>query len=149
MRTMGLDLGEKTIGVAISDELGWTAQGVTTVRRSKPSADFLALEKLASEREVARVVIGLPLHLDGREGPEAVRARKFGEAVSKRLGLPVEFWDERLSTVAAEKALLEGDASRAKRRKVIDQVAATLILQGWLDAQRGGVGRTSEAEAPE
>ena len=135
MRTMGLDVGSKTVGVAISDELGWTAQGVTTVRRTNLKADLAALRGLIDGAEVTRVVVGLPLHMDGSEGERAGLSRQFGAALERATGLPIEFWDERLTTVAAERALLEGDVSRAKRRQVIDQVAASLILQGWLDAQ--------------
>ena len=136
MRTMGLDLGTKTIGVAISDGLGLTAQGVTTVRRTSLKADLAALATLAREHEVSRVVLGLPLNMDGSEGPRAEASRKFAETLGTHLGVPVELWDERLSTVAATRTLLEADVSRARRREVIDQVAAQFILQGWLDAHR-------------
>ncbi len=141
MRVMGLDVGTKTIGVAVSDELGFTAQGVTTVRRVGPKKDIEALKVIADERQVELIVVGLPLNLDGSEGPRAKACRTFGEAVTAGTGLPAIYWDERLTTVAAERALLEGDVSRAKRKKVIDQVAATLILQGWLDAQPQGESR--------
>jgi len=132
---MGLDVGTKTVGVAVSDPLGITAQGVTTVRRTGLKRDLAALEALAREREVTRAVVGLPINMDGSEGPRAEASRAFARALEQALGIPVELWDERLSTVAAERALLEADVSRAKRREVIDQVAATLILQGWLDAR--------------
>ncbi|MFP2908187.1 Holliday junction resolvase RuvX [Pyxidicoccus sp. 3LFB2] len=136
MRTMGLDLGTKTIGVAVSDGLGLTAQGVTTVRRTSLKADLAALSALAKEHEVSRVVLGFPLNMDGSEGPRAEASRKFAETLGSALGVPVELWDERLSTVAATRTLLEADVSRARRREVIDQVAAQFILQGWLDAHR-------------
>jgi putative Holliday junction resolvase len=136
MRTMGLDVGTKTVGVAVSDGLGLTAQAITTVRRTNLKADLAALTELAREHEVSRVVVGLPLNMDGTEGPRAEASRKFAEAVGQALGVPVEFWDERLSTVAAERTLLEADLTRARRRQVIDQVAAQFILQGWLDARR-------------
>jgi putative Holliday junction resolvase len=136
MRTMGLDLGTKTIGVAVSDGLGLTAQGVTTVRRTSLKADLAALATLAKEHEVSRVVLGLPLNMDGSEGPRAEASRKFADTLGTTLGVPVELWDERLSTVAATRTLLEADVSRARRREVIDQVAAQFILQGWLDAHR-------------
>ncbi len=132
---MGLDVGSKTVGVAVSDALGITAQGVTTVRRTGLKRDLAALEALAREHEVTRAVVGLPINMDGTEGPRAEASREFARALEQALGIPVELWDERLSTVAAERALLEADVSRAKRRQVIDQVAATLILQGWLDAR--------------
>jgi putative Holliday junction resolvase len=136
MRTLGLDVGTKTIGVAVSDGLGLTAQAVTTIRRSNLKADLAALSALAREHEGSCVVVGLPLNMDGSEGPRAEASRTFAEAVTQALGVPVEFWDERLSTVAAERTLLEADLSRARRRQVIDQVAAQFILQGWLDARR-------------
>ena len=135
---MGLDVGSKTIGVAISDELGLTAQGLTTVRRSNLKADLAGLEAIAAEHRVDRLVVGLPLNMNGTEGPRAAESRKLGEAAAKALELPVEYWDERLSTVAAERVLIEADLSRKKRRGVIDQVAASIILQGWLDARRPG-----------
>jgi putative pre-16S rRNA nuclease len=136
MRTLGLDVGTKTIGVAVSDGLGLTAQAITTIRRTNMKADLAALSELAREHEASRLVVGLPLNMDGSEGPRAEASRKFAEVAGKELDLPVEFWDERLSTVAAERTLLEADLTRARRRQVIDQVAAQFILQGWLDARR-------------
>jgi putative Holliday junction resolvase len=133
---MGLDVGTKTVGVAISDGLGLTAQGVTVVRRKTFKADLAALKRLVAEHEVSHLVVGLPLNMDGTEGPRAEASRAFGQSLAEATGLPVDYWDERLSTVAAERALLEADVSRARRREVIDQVAASLILQGWLDARR-------------
>ncbi len=133
---MGLDLGTKTIGVAVSDGLGLTAQGVTTVRRTSLKADLAALATVVSEHEVTHVVLGLPLNMDGSEGPRAEASRKFADTLTQSLGVTVELWDERLSTVAATRTLLEADVSRARRREVIDQVAAQFILQGWLDARR-------------
>jgi putative Holliday junction resolvase len=132
---MGLDVGTKTVGVAISDALGMTAQGITVVRRRSLKADLAQLQQLVAEYEVSRLVVGLPLNMDASEGPRAAASREFGARLADATGLPVEYWDERLSTVAAERALLEGDVSRARRKEVIDQVAASLILQGWLDAQ--------------
>ena len=136
MRTLGLDVGTKTIGVAASDALGLTAQTVTTVRRTQLKADLAALAALVREYEAERFVVGLPLNMDGSEGPRAEATRRFVTALTEALGLPVELWDERLSTVAAQRTLLEADLSRAKRREVIDQMAAQFILQGWLDARR-------------
>jgi putative holliday junction resolvase len=135
MRVMGLDVGTKTVGVAVSDELGITAQALTTLRRSGFREDVRALEALVREHQVNRFVVGLPLHMDGREGDSAQTARRLGDALGERTGLPVEYWDERLTTSAAQRALLEADVSRRKRKEVIDQVAAALILQGWLDAR--------------
>jgi putative holliday junction resolvase len=137
MRAMGLDVGTKTVGVAISDELGLTAQGVPTVRRQNLKQDLAALATLAEEHGVTVVVVGLPLNMDGSEGPRAEASRAFGALVTERLGLPVEYWDERLTTVEAQRVLLAADVSRQKRKQVIDQLAAGLILQGWLDARRG------------
>jgi putative holliday junction resolvase len=132
---MGLDVGTKTVGVAVADELGLTAQPITVVRRSSLKKDLADLLALARERSVDRFVVGLPLNMDGSEGPRAQATRKFGDALATASGLPIIYQDERLTTVAAERALLEADVSRARRREVIDQVAATIILQGWLDAQ--------------
>lgn len=132
---MGLDVGTKTVGVAVSDALAMTAQGVTTVRRTNIRADLAELRRLIEEHEVTHVVIGLPLNMDGSEGPRAQASRAFGDALVKATGVSIEYQDERLTTVAAERALLEGDVSRKKRKQVIDQIAAQLILQGWLDAR--------------
>ncbi len=136
MRALGLDYGTKTIGVAVSDGLGLTAQTVTTIRRTNLKADLAALGELVREYEAERFVVGLPLNMDGTEGPRAEATRRFVDALTQTLGLPVELWDERLSTVAAQRTLLEADLSRAKRREVIDQMAAQFILQGWLDARQ-------------
>ena len=133
-RTFGLDVGTKTVGVAVSDGLGLTAQPVTTLRRTNLRADLTELRRLAEQHEVEHVVVGLPLNMNGTEGPSAAEARRFGDAVARSLGLQVEYWDERLTTTAANRVPLEADLSRARRRAVVDQVAATLILQGWLDA---------------
>ena len=135
VRVMGLDVGTKTVGVAVADELGFTAQPITVIRRSNLKADLSELIRLAQDREVDRFVIGLPLNMDGSEGPRALATRKFGDALAKASSLTIIYQDERLTTVAAERSLLEADVSRSKRREVIDQVAASLILQGWLDAQ--------------
>jgi putative Holliday junction resolvase len=135
MRTLGLDVGTKTIGVAVSDGLGLTAQTVTTIRRTSLKADLAALTELVREYEAERFVVGLPLNMNGTEGPRAEATRKFVDTLTQALGLPVELWDERMSTMAATRTLLEADLSRAKRREVIDQMAAQFILQGWLDAK--------------
>jgi putative holliday junction resolvase len=138
MRTMGLDVGTRTVGVAISDALGITAQGVTTVRRTNLRTDLAALRELVTSHEVGLLVVGLPLNMDGTEGERARASRAFGDAVGKATGLPVEYQDERLSTVAAQRVLLEADLSRHKRKQVVDQVAAQFILQAWMDRQPGG-----------
>ena len=136
MRALGLDLGTKTIGLAVSDELGITAQGLTTLERRGPRKDLEALAERVTEFTIDRFVIGLPLNMDGSEGPRAEFTRKFGTGLEEATKLPVIYWDERLTSVAAHRALSEIGASRKKRKEVIDQVAAVLILQGWLDSQR-------------
>jgi putative Holliday junction resolvase len=143
---MGLDPGEKTIGVAVSDGMRQVASPLETIRRGKFAADAARLLEIAKTRALCGIVIGLPLNMDATEGPRAQSARAFARNLSRLTELPIAFWDERLSTVAAERALLEADASRAKRRAVIDSVAAGLILQGALDRLRhlGGAGFTEE-----
>lgn len=133
MRILGLDVGEKTIGVALSDPMGWTAQGITTIRRTGMTADVQALLDLINEYEVEEVLIGLPLNMDGSRGPSAAKARKLGDALGQLCPCKITYRDERLSTVAAQKTLLEGDVSRRGRKKVIDKMAAVFILQGYLD----------------
>ena len=130
---MGLDLGTKTIGVAVSDALRVVASPLETIRRTRFGADAAALLALAGPRAVAGIVLGLPRNMDGTEGPRAQSARAFARNLSRLTDLPMTFWDERLSTVAAERALLEADASRRRRGEVIDHVAAGYILQGALD----------------
>ena len=136
MRAMGLDVGTKTVGVALSDELGLTAQALTTVRRSGMRADLGELLLLIEAHQVSQLVVGLPLNMNGSESTSAQTARQLGDALAAKSGLAIEYWDERLSTVAADRILLEANLSRAKRRKVVDQLAAAIILQGWLDAHR-------------
>jgi putative Holliday junction resolvase len=135
MRAVGLDLGTRTIGLAVSDELGLTAQGLETLERKSLKKDLAALVKLAKDYQADRFILGLPLNMDGTEGPRAAATRKFGDALAEASQLSVLYQDERLTTVAAQRVLLEGNVSRQKRRAVVDQIAATLILQSWLDAQ--------------
>ncbi len=135
MRAMGLDVGSKTVGVALSDALRITAQALVTVRRTNQRDDLLTLRKLVQENEVTTLVVGLPLHMNGTEGDSAAAARKLGQALGEATQLDVIYWDERLTTTAAHRLLREANASRKKRKEVIDQVAAALILQGWLDSQ--------------
>ncbi len=138
MRILGLDVGSKTIGVAVSDPMGWTAQGITTIQRKSLSLDLTEIEKIIRDFEVEKIVVGHPLRMDGTEGSQAALIQKFVEDLKKRFEkFPVILWDERLSTVAAERTLLEADLSRAKRKKVINQMAAVFILQGFLDSLRG------------
>ena len=132
----GLDLGTKTIGVAVSDGLRQVASPITVIRRQKFTLDATALLKIATERALAGLILGLPRNMDGSEGPRAQSTRAFARNLSNMTQLPIGFWDERLSTVAAERALLEADTSRKRRAEVIDQVAAGYILQGALDRLR-------------
>ncbi len=136
MRAMGLDVGERTIGVAVSDPTWLIAQGVKTIDRTKIESDLDELRRLVQEYEVGVLVVGRPLHLNGRMSAQAWRIDKFVALLEQRLGLPVERQDERLSTVAAERALIEGGVSRKDRKKVIDKQAATWFLQNWLDGHR-------------
>ena len=135
MRIMGLDVGEKRIGIAISDEMGWTAQGHSVLVREKLSRDLVKLAALCTEYEIERIVIGFPRNMNGTVGPKGVEIEKFGRVVQEHLDLPLEYWDERLTTVAAERVLLEANVSRQKRKAVIDMLAAVNILQGYLDRQ--------------
>ncbi|OIJ07680.1 Holliday junction DNA helicase RuvA [Anaerobacillus arseniciselenatis] len=136
MRILGLDVGTKTIGVAVSDELGWTAQGVETIRRSEedPQQDWDKLASLVTNLEIDKVVVGLPKNMNGTIGPSGEACQQFAEEVKQRFDLPIVLWDERLTTVAAERMLVAADMSRKKRKKVIDKMAAVMILQGYLDS---------------
>lgn len=129
----GLDLGDKTIGVAVSDGLRQVASPLQTIRRVKFTQDAEALLALVAARGIGGLVMGLPRNMDGTEGPRAQGTRAFARNLSRLTDLPIGFWDERLSTVAAERALLEADTSRKRRSEVIDHVAAGYILQGALD----------------
>lgn len=129
----GLDYGEKTVGVAVSDRMRRVATPLETIRRTKFTADAERLLAICAAREIGGLVLGLPLNMDGSEGPRVQSTRAFARNLSRLTDLPIAFWDERLSTVAAERALLEADTSRARRKEVIDHVAAGYILQGALD----------------
>ena len=129
----GLDLGTKTIGVAVSDSFLTVATPLETVRRKKFGVDAARLLEIAAERDLGGFVLGLPRNMDGSEGPRCQSTRAFARNLSRLTDLPIGFWDERLSTVAAERALLEADTSRARRAEVIDHVAAGYILQGVMD----------------
>ncbi|MCR6110297.1 Holliday junction resolvase RuvX [Bacillus sp. A301a_S52] len=137
MKILGLDVGTKTIGVAVSDELGWTAQGVETIKREENDLDgaFKRLEELIVDHQIAKIVVGLPKNMNGTIGPSGEACQEFAKELSQRTDLTVEMWDERLSTVAAERMLVSADVSRKKRKKVIDKMAAVMILQGYLDRQ--------------
>lgn len=129
----GLDFGEKTIGVSVSDRLRSVASPLLTIRRVKFTDDAAELLRIVTAREIVGLVLGLPRNMDGSEGPRAQATRAFARNLSRLTDLPISFWDERLSTVAAERALLEADTSRKRRKEVIDHVAAGYILQGALD----------------
>jgi len=133
---MGLDLGDKTIGVAVSDVLLSVASPLETIRRKKFGVDAARLMDIAEARQIGGILLGLPRNMDGTEGPRCQSTRAFARNLSRLTDLPITFWDERLSTVAAERALLEADTSRKRRAEVIDNVAASYILQGALDRLR-------------
>ncbi len=136
-RILGLDFGSVTTGVAVSDALGITAQGLETIWRkeeNKLRKTCARVEELCAEYEVGTIVIGLPKNMNNTEGERAAKSREFGEMLARRTGLPVVFWDERLTTLASEKVLMEAKVRRENRKEVIDQIAASLILQGYLDS---------------
>ena len=132
---MGLDIGDKRIGVALSDPLGLVAQAFEVVER-KGDRVFSRLEEIIANFGVKEIVVGLPLKEDGSVGPQAEKVLTFAKELETRLGLPIKFWDERYSTQEAEKILLEADQSRSKRKKARDKVAAAIILQGYLEMRR-------------
>lgn len=136
VRIMGLDVGDKTIGIAISDPLGITAQGITTIRRKGIKTDVIELREIIEEYSVQKVVIGLPKNMNNTLGPQGDKVVKFSEKFKEKFDLEVIFQDERLSTVSAERMLISSDVRRDKRKKVIDKVAATYILQTYLDTIR-------------
>ncbi len=136
MRIMGLDYGSKTIGVAISDPLGWTAQGIETITRKDPGNLIASLERLVElveSYEIERVVVGMPLNMDNTSGERVDRTTYFIKRLEKVLSVPIETMDERLSTMSAERILIEGGVRRENRKEHIDKIAATLILQTYLD----------------
>jgi putative Holliday junction resolvase len=136
MRIMGLDFGSKTVGVAVSDSLFLTAQGVEIIRRkeeNKLRQTLARIEELIREYEVQEIVLGLPLNMDDSEGPRALLTREFKEKLERRTALPVSLWDERLTTVEADDIMMEMGIRREDRKNYVDMIAATLILQGFLD----------------
>lgn len=133
MRIMALDVGSQTIGVAVSDLFGWTAQGLETIRHTTREADFKRLRELVDEYKVEEFVLGMPLNMNGTKGMRAERTEAFAEELAKAFPeIPYHFWDERLTTVMAQKQLIAADVSRKKRKKVIDKMAAVVILEGYL-----------------
>ena len=135
-RTMALDVGDKRIGIAVSDLLGITAQGLETYERRSLEADLAHIKELCMKQNVSKIVCGFPKNMNGTIGPQAQKVSVFAKEVEEATGLPLVFVDERLTTVFAERALLEADVSRKKRRMVIDKLAAVTILQGYLDTNQ-------------
>ncbi|HLU23069.1 Holliday junction resolvase RuvX [Lederbergia graminis] len=138
MRIMGLDVGSKTVGVAISDEMGWTAQGIETIAidENRNRFGFDRLREIIEEYNVSEIIVGLPKNMNNTIGPRGEASQMFAENLQSTFQIPVKMWDERLSTMAAERVLLEADVSRKKRKKVIDKMAAVMILQGYLDSRQ-------------
>jgi putative holliday junction resolvase len=136
-RILGLDVGSKRIGLAISDPLGITAQGLETLHRQNKRFDFARLEQILREHHVAEIVIGLPLRMTGGEGIQAEKMQVFADEIRRRFRLPVHLWDERLTSAQANRLLRETDMSIKRRSEVVDQMAAVLILQSWMDARSG------------
>ncbi|PRS15823.1 Holliday junction resolvase RuvX [Bacillus pumilus] len=136
MRILGLDLGTKTLGVAISDEMGWTAQGIETIKIDEAGGEFglSRLSEIVSQYGTDKIVLGFPKNMNGTVGPRGEASQSFAKVLENTYNVPVVLWDERLSTMAAEKMLISADVSRQKRKKVIDKMAAVMILQGYLDS---------------
>lgn len=143
-RVLALDVGDRRIGIAVSDELGVTAQGVTTLHRRSWASDLGEIARLVDRWEVEAIVVGLPLTLDGTVGPRAQTIHAFIKRLESAVSMPILTWDERFSTVTAERVLIDADLSRAKRRQVVDKTAAVVILQHFLDARshQGGDARS-------
>ncbi|GIP20773.1 Holliday junction resolvase RuvX [Paenibacillus sp. J22TS3] len=135
MRILGLDYGDRRIGAAVSDTFGWTAQGLETIERRGDESELKRIAGLVKEYEAEEIVVGLPKNMNGTVGPRGEICIEFAEKLRQVLGLPVHLWDERLTTVSAQRTLLEADVSRKKRKQVVDQLAATLILQNFLDSK--------------
>ncbi|MEG2353219.1 MAG: Holliday junction resolvase RuvX [Clostridium sp.] len=136
MRILGLDIGDKTIGIAVCDPLGYTAQGMMTIRRKTEEKDIVELKRICDEYSVETIVSGLPKNMNGTIGEQGNKVLAFCEVIKKQLNLPVEMWDERLTTVAAHRLMIEADFSRKKRKGLVDKIAATYILQGYLDRKK-------------
>ncbi|KYD32881.1 Holliday junction resolvase RuvX [Parageobacillus toebii NBRC 107807] len=138
MRVLGLDLGTKTLGVAVSDELGWTAQGIETISIDEERGEYglKRLREIIDEYEVDTIVVGFPKNMNGTVGPRAEASQRFAKLLESEFSLPVILWDERLSTMAAERMLITADVSRKKRKQVIDKMAAVVILQSYLDSKQ-------------
>lgn len=137
MKIMGLDVGSKTIGVAISDAFGWTAQGIETVKINEAEGEFgiERIKALVKEHNVTEFVVGFPKNMNNTVGPRGEASQNYKTLLEETFGFPVKLWDERLTTMAAERVLIEADVSRKKRKQVIDKMAAVMILQGYLDSR--------------
>ena len=135
-RIMGLDIGDKTIGVAVSDLMGMTAQGIKTIKRTSKKNDIEEIKQIIKEKQVNLIVSGLPKNMNGTIGPQSEKVIKFCDILKEETGMEIDYWDERLTTVSAEKMLIDGDVSRKNRKKVIDKLAAVLILQNYLDFKK-------------
>ena len=142
-RILGLDVGSKTIGLAISDPLGITAQGLETIRRKNKRTDFAQLEKIIEDYSVVEIVVGYPLRLSGAEGTQSEKMQVFAEDLRKKFALPVHLWDERLTSSQANRILREADLSIKKRAGAVDRMAAVLILQNWMEAREWGRGQVT------
>jgi len=136
MRFLGLDIGSKRIGLALSDELGITAQGLPTLNRTTSGNDFRKLLEIASQHKVGKIVIGLPKNMNGTLGKSAEQVLTFIQGMKEKTTIPVDVWDERLSTVAVNRTLISANVSRRRRKEVVDKLAAVYILQGFLDSQK-------------
>jgi putative Holliday junction resolvase len=143
---LGLDVGSKTIGMAVSDPLGITAQGLQTIRRKNKRLDFAQLEAVIREFQVEQIVVGYPLRMSGAEGTQAEKMQQFAEDLRRRFQLPVHLWDERLTSAEANRLLRESEMSIKRRGEVVDRLAAVLILQGWMEAQSSLASRQSSRE---
>lgn len=132
-RVLALDFGKRRIGLAVSDELGLTAQGLETLERTNMREDMARLAALATEQSVSLILMGDPIHLSGRAGVQSEKAREFGRRLGERTGLPVRFWDERLTTVEADRVLRESGAGWRKRRQAVDRLSAVILLESYLD----------------
>ncbi len=138
-RILSLDVGSKTIGLAVSDPLGLTAQGLETIRRKNKRTDFEQLRQVIARYEVREIVVGYPLHMSGDASPQSRRVSEFAEEVRQRFNLPVHLWDERLTSTQANRVLRESEMSIRRRAEVVDRLAAVLILQSFLESQRSSV----------
>lgn len=137
-RVLGIDYGDVRIGIAVSDLMGWTAQGVETIHRKNEEQDIARIGELIRQYEVEKIVLGFPKNMNGTIGPRGEISQQFAEMLTEKFGLPVILWDERLSTMAAERMLVSADVSRKKRKQVVDKMAAAIILQNYLDSQSSG-----------